>query len=151
MFRSCQIIIGELYSLLKLYYGIHNSILICKWGVAAYHVVLWSSGWVCVVRCTPSHCSTTHSQQHDMLPQHLVCKYDLNCEYNFSKEQSSLMIWQDRNMSECLKCFKMFWMCFMWNYMCIRWLINWSDSTKMHGATIRFILVTSFIFCIHVK
>ena len=30
-------------------------------------------------------------------------------------------------------------MCFMWNYMCIRWLINWSISTKMHGATIRFI------------
>jgi len=28
----------------------------------------------------------------------------------------------------------------MWNYMCIRWLINWSDSTKMHGATIRFII-----------
>jgi len=26
----------------------------------------------------------------------------------------------------------------MWNYMCIRWLINWSDSTKIHGATIRF-------------
>ena len=24
--------------------------------------------------------------------------------------------------------------------MCIRWLINWSDSTKMHGATIRFVL-----------
>ena len=24
--------------------------------------------------------------------------------------------------------------------MCIRWLINWSDSTKMHGATIRFTL-----------
>ena len=23
---------------------------------------------------------------------------------------------------------------------CIRWLINWSDSTKMHGATIRFIV-----------
>ena len=31
-----------------------------------------------VVRRTPSHCSTT---QHDMLPQHLVCKYELNCEY----------------------------------------------------------------------
>ena len=33
--------------------------------------------------------------QHDMLPQHLVCKYELNCEYcniNFSKEQSSLMM-----------------------------------------------------------
>jgi len=96
MFRSCQIIIRELCSLLKLYYGIHNSILICKRGVvAAYHVVwecvverwlgvrriiqflfanevlwqhimlcenvLWSSGLVCVVRRTPSHCSTAHS------------------------------------------------------------------------------------------
>ena len=45
MFRSCQIIIREFCSLLKLYYGIHNSIRICKRGVvAAYHVVLWSSG-----------------------------------------------------------------------------------------------------------
>ena len=45
MFRSCQIIIRELYSLPKLYYGIHNSILICKRGVvAAYHVV-----WECFV------------------------------------------------------------------------------------------------------
>jgi len=40
MFQSCQIIIKELCSLLKLYYGIHNSIRICKRGVvAAYHVV----------------------------------------------------------------------------------------------------------------
>ena len=40
MFRSCQIIIRELSSLLKLYYSIHNSIGICKRGVvAAYHVV----------------------------------------------------------------------------------------------------------------
>ena len=44
------------------------------------------------------------------------------------------MIWQGRNMSEC----------FMWNYMCICWLINWSDSTKMHGATIRFIDIMNF-------
>ena len=83
MFRSCQIIITELCSLLKLYYSVHNSIRICKRGVvAAYHVV-----WQCVVeqwlgarrmRHTPSHCFTT---QHDMLPQHLVCKYELNCEY----------------------------------------------------------------------
>jgi len=62
MFRSCQIIIRKLCSLLKIYYSIHNSIRICKRGVvAAYHVV-----WEC---------------QHDMLPQHLVCKYELNCEY----------------------------------------------------------------------
>ena len=45
MFRSCQIIIRELCSFLKFYYSIHNSIRICKRGVvAAYHVVLWSSG-----------------------------------------------------------------------------------------------------------
>jgi len=45
MFRSCQIIIRELCSLLKLYYSIHNSVLICKRSVvAAYHVV-----WECVV------------------------------------------------------------------------------------------------------
>ena len=69
--------------MLKLYYNIHNSIRICKRGVvAAYHVV-----WECVVEqwlgvrrmlSKPSYCSTT---QHDMLPQHLVCKYELNCEY----------------------------------------------------------------------
>ena len=94
MFRSCHIIIRELCSFLMLYYSIHNSIRICKRGVvAAYHIV-----WECVVeqwlgvrhmlsnesllllsiRRTPSHCSTT---QHDMLLQHLVCKYELNCEY----------------------------------------------------------------------
>jgi len=39
MFRSCQIIIRELCSLLELYYSIHNSNRICKRGVlAAYHV-----------------------------------------------------------------------------------------------------------------
>jgi len=62
MFRSCQIIIRELCSLLKLCYSIPSSIRICKRGVvAAYHVV-----WECVVeqwlgvrriRRTPSHCS----------------------------------------------------------------------------------------------
>ena len=41
MFRSCQIIIKDLCSLLKLYYSSNNSIRICKRGVvAAYHVVL---------------------------------------------------------------------------------------------------------------
>ena len=45
----------------------------------------WCVGMCCgavarcvVVRRTPSHWPTT---QHDMLPQHLVCKYELNCEY----------------------------------------------------------------------
>jgi len=45
MFRSRQIIIRDLCSFLKLYFGIHNSIRICKRGVvAAYHVV-----WECVM------------------------------------------------------------------------------------------------------
>jgi len=45
MFQYCQNIIRDLYSLLKLYCSIHNSIRIYKRGVvAAYHVV-----WECVV------------------------------------------------------------------------------------------------------
>jgi hypothetical protein len=48
MFRSCQIIIRELCSLLKLRYSIYNSIRICKRGVvAAYRVS------VCVVEHWP--------------------------------------------------------------------------------------------------
>ena len=57
-------------------YSIHNSIRICKRGVvAAYHVV-WEcvvEQWLGVRRIRPT--------QQDMLPQHLVCKYELNCEY----------------------------------------------------------------------
>jgi len=57
MFRSCQIIIRELRTLLKLYYGIHNSIRICNRGVvAAYHVV-----WECVVEQWPGVRRTTHT------------------------------------------------------------------------------------------
>jgi len=55
MFRSCQIIIRELCSLLKLYYIIHNSIRICKRGVVAgYHVV-----WECVLEQWPGVRRTT--------------------------------------------------------------------------------------------
>ena len=111
MFRSCQIIIRELCSLLKLYYSIHSSICICKRGVvAAYHVVwecVWSSGYVCVVRRTPSHCSTT---QHDMLPQYLVCKYELNCECcNITLARNRAPWWWSDKIETCrsvLKCFK---------------------------------------------
>jgi len=62
MFRSCQIIIRELCSLLKLYYSIHNSIRICKRGVVvAYHVV-WEcvlEQWLRVRRTTTTHSQTT--------------------------------------------------------------------------------------------
>jgi len=76
--------------------------------------------------------------QHDMLPQHLVCKYELNCEYcNITLARNKAPWWWSDKIETCrsvLKCFKVL----MWNYMCIRWLMNWSDSAKMHGATIRF-------------
>jgi len=58
MFRSCQIIIREFCSLLKLYYGINNSIRISKGGVvAAYHVV-----WECVVEQWLGVRRRTHTQ-----------------------------------------------------------------------------------------
>ena len=82
--------------MLKLHYSIHNSIGICKRGVvAAYHVVGQWLG-VCLqdahLATAPQHIPTQHEAhlatapqhiptQHDMLPQHLVCKYQLNCEY----------------------------------------------------------------------
>jgi len=45
------------------------------------------------IECVVKHARQRILTQHDMLPQHLVCKYQLNCEYyNFSKELSSLMM-----------------------------------------------------------
>ena len=71
MFRSCQIIIRELCSLLKLYYSIRNSIRICKRGVvAAYHVV-----WECVVE------QWLRVRRMLSNKRHFVCKYILDCEY----------------------------------------------------------------------
>jgi len=78
---------------------------------------------------------TYNFTQHDMLPQHVVCKYELNCEYcNITLAGDKAPWWWSDKIETCRSVLK----CFMWNYMCIRWLINWSDSTKMHGATIRF-------------
>jgi len=72
-----------------------------------------------------------------MLPQHLVCKYELNCEYrNMTLASNKAPWWWSDKIETCRSVLK----CFMWNYMCIRWLINWSDSTKMRGATVRFIV-----------
>jgi len=57
MFRSCQTIIRELRSFLKLYFSNHNSIRIYKRGVvAAYHVV-----WECVVEQWLGVRRTTHT------------------------------------------------------------------------------------------
>ena len=50
MFRSCQIIIREFFSLLKLYYGIQNSILICK----VFYVKLYMHSLVAKLKCLPN-------------------------------------------------------------------------------------------------
>jgi len=68
-----------------------------------------------VVRCSsydaqlttaPQHIPT----QHDMLPQHLVCKYELNCEYrNITLSRNKAPWWWPDKNETCrsvLKCFK---------------------------------------------
>ena len=49
MFRSCQIIIRELCSLLKIYYSIHNSIRIYKRGVVAAHAATTPRLQICEI------------------------------------------------------------------------------------------------------
>jgi len=48
--------------------------------------------------------------QHDMLPQHLVCKYELNCEYcNTNLARNKAPWWWSDKIEICrrvLKCFK---------------------------------------------
>ena len=71
-----------------------------------------------------------------MLPQHLVCKYELNCEYcNITLARNKALWWWSDKIETCrsvLKCFK----CFMWNYMRIRWLINWNglELISLHSC-----------------
>jgi hypothetical protein len=54
----------------------------------------------------PQHIPT----QHDMPPQHLVCKYELNCEYcNISLARNKAPWWWSDKIETCrsvLKCFK---------------------------------------------
>ena len=57
MFRSCQIIIREHCSSLKLYYSIHNSVRICKRGVVAACRVVWER----VVEQWLGVCRTAHT------------------------------------------------------------------------------------------
>ena len=66
----------------------------------------------------PQHIPT----QYNMLPQHLVFKYELNCEYrNITLKRNKAPWWWSDKIETCRSVLK----CFMWNYMSIRWLINW--------------------------
>ena len=64
-----------------------------------------------VARCasydTPSHCCTT---QHDMLPQHLVCKYELNCVYcNITLVRNKAPWWWSDKIETCWSVFNVFY------------------------------------------
>jgi hypothetical protein len=70
---------------------------------------LVSSGQVCFeahLATAPQHIPT----QHGMLPQHLVCKYELNCEYcNITLAWNKAPWWWSDKIETCrsvLKCFK---------------------------------------------
>jgi len=55
-----------------------------------------------------SHCSTT---QHDMLPQHLVCKYELNCKYcNITLARNKAPWWWSDKIETCRSVLKVFYM-----------------------------------------
>jgi len=95
----------------------------------------------CVGMCC-ADCFTTHSHiptQHDTLPQHLVRKYELNCEYcNITLARKNAPRWWSDKIEafrSVLKCFK--------STLCeiICAFVGWRIEVilqKMHGATIRF-------------
>ena len=120
MFRSCQSIIRELCSLLKLYYGIQIQFLFSN-------EVLWQHIMLCcgaVARCASYDAHLATVPQH-IITEHLVCKYELNCEYcNIISARNKATWWWSEKMETCRSVLK----CFMWNYMFIRWLINRSNS-----------------------
>ena len=71
-----------------------------------------------VARCASydAHLATAQQNiptQHDMLPQHLVCKYELNCEYcNITLARNKAPFWWNDKIETCrsvLKCFKVFY------------------------------------------
>ena len=54
----------------------------------------------------PQHILT----QHDMLPQHLVCKYELNCEYcNITLPRNKAPWWWSDNVETCRSVLKAFY------------------------------------------
>ena len=114
MFRSCQIFIREICSLLHLYYNIHTSISICKRAVVAAYHVLWEcvvEQWLCVRRILSNkNNKRQHIPTQHMLPQHHVCKYELNCEYrNITLARNIAPWWWSDKIETCrsvLKCFK---------------------------------------------
>ena len=66
-----------------------------------------------------------------MLPQHLVCKYELNCEYcNITLERNKAPWWWSDKIETCrsvLKCFKSVTCEIICAF--VGWF-NWNDSTK---------------------
>ena len=115
MFRSCQIIIRELCSLLKLCYSIHNSIRVCKHELNCEYCNItltrikapwWWSSYEAHRATAPRHIPT----QHDVLPQYLVCKYELNCEYcNINLTRNKAPWWWSDKIETCRSVLKVFY------------------------------------------
>jgi len=82
--------------------------------------VLWQHIMLCcgaVARCASYDAHLATAPQHiptqrDMLPQHLVCKYELNCEYcNITLARNKAPWWWSDMIKTCrsvLKCLKVF-------------------------------------------
>jgi len=93
-----------------------------------------------VARCVSYDAHLATAPQHNMI----CCHNTSLANTNWIVARNKAPWWWSDKIETCRIVLK----CFMWNYMCIRWLINWSDSTKMHGATIRFIVQNAFrVFC----
>jgi len=84
----------------------------------------------------PQHIPT----QHDMLPQHLNCKYELNCEYyNIILARNKAPWWWSDKIETCRSVLRGF-KSILCEIICefVGW---WTEVIlkKMHGAAVRFI------------
>ena len=68
--------------------------------------------WLCR-QSDPVGCLSVHWEAPN-------CKYELNCEYCNIRNKAPWW-WSDK-----IEISRIVLKCFVWNYMCIRWLINWN-------------------------
>jgi len=113
MLRSCQIIIRDLCSFAKviLQYSQFNSYLQTRFCGSILYCV-----WMCcgaVARCAyDAHLATAPQHihtQYSMLPQNLVFKYELNCEYcNITLARNRAPWWWSDKIETCRSVLKVF-------------------------------------------
>ena len=93
----------------------------------------------CSIRSTPSqlHSLQHIPTQHDMLPQHLVYKNELNCEYVITLARNDeTPWWWSEKIETCQSGFK----CFKWKlYRCICWLIVEANDPHLSCNCLSFV------------